>query len=95
MKVYRSLAMKQRWGAVTIQRHVRAFLARKRVRSIVEAAFDTGLRVLARKRDEWMTGRKIRFAVALQRMIRRFLKRRAKMRQMELETKIELGKQNI
>lgn len=94
-QVYRALAAKQRWAAVTIQRHSRAFLARRRVRTIVEAKFDTGRRLIAKKRAEWIKDRQFRAAVCLQMLARRFIKRRRKMHQREQETKVELAKMEI
>jgi hypothetical protein len=40
--------LKRRWACITIQRHWRGYKGRRRVQTIVEAAYDTGMNVVTR-----------------------------------------------
>lgn len=45
--------MRLQWAATTIQRIVRGCNARRRVASVIQATYDTEIRMLARKKAAW------------------------------------------
>ena len=58
--------MRNRWAAATIQRIVRGRQARRRTATLVEALYDTGMRLLKQRREEWEASRLFRAATAIQ-----------------------------
>ncbi len=68
--------LKRRWAAIYIQRIARGMLCRRRVKSIVEAAYDTGKRLLEREKERWVQFCRFKATVCLQLLMRRCLVRR-------------------
>jgi hypothetical protein len=77
--------LRRRWAATTIQRVYRGRLARKRVACIIEARFDSGMRMLEQRRKQWIEQRRWRAALGIQALVRRFLRRRRTMKKLALQ----------
>eukprot|EP01038_Epipyxis_sp_PR26KG_P010405 gene10405-13975_t len=86
---YNKLRIKVFWAATQIQRVYRGKMARNRVQTMVEALYDTGKRQLVKDREAWMQRRYNKASLAIQMGMRRFMRRRATMRKLQLAMKME------
>ena len=67
--------LRREWAANTIQRSVRGLIARRRVQTRIQSIQQVGLWLLERKRNQWDMERLVRATCAVQRIIRRFIRR--------------------
>lgn len=86
---YRKKYYKFYWAAVTIQRHFRGRMSRRRVTSIVEAYYDVEKKKLEAARAAWIIERKQKAATAIQMTVRKFLRRRRTMKKMIEKNRID------
>ncbi len=86
---YKSYRIRRDWAAVTIQRIVRGNMARKRVQSMIEAIYDTGVRLIEYERRKFYENVKKKAIVYIQRLVRKFLKRRRAYHKRKLQLKLE------
>jgi hypothetical protein len=80
------------WATTTIQRLFRGRKQRKMVGTMIEAYYDTRKRQLAKEKEQWHFSRLVRASIAIQMVVRRFLRRRRTMKhfqQIELQREIE------
>ena len=86
---YRSYRIRRDWAAVTIQRMVRGDFARRRVQSMIEAIYDTGVRLIEYERRKFYQNLKKKAIVFIQRLVRKFLKRRRAYHKRQLQLRLE------
>ena len=63
---YNQLVTRRRWAVNTIARMVRGWIVRRRVKTTVEALYDTGKRQLAKMKEDWTNARRHRASVRIQ-----------------------------
>ena len=63
---YNQLVTRRRWAVNTIARMVRGWIVRKRIKTTVEALYDTGKRQLAKIKEDWINARRHRASVRMQ-----------------------------
>ena len=86
---YNREVLRRRWAIITVQRIYRGYRGRRRVQSIVEAAYDTGKRVLEMEKQRWQAYIHFKAACNVQLMVRRFLLRRRTMKRMHFNQQVE------
>jgi hypothetical protein len=80
---YQHKVKRRDWAVTQLQKVWRGFSERRRVQGQVEARFETGMRQLERDRNVWKLNRQMRACIRIQIMIRRFLRRRKAMKNLE------------
>eukprot|EP00603_Paraphysomonas_imperforata_P008507 CAMPEP_0114413724 /NCGR_PEP_ID=MMETSP0103-20121206/1007_1 /TAXON_ID=37642 ORGANISM="Paraphysomonas imperforata, Strain PA2" /NCGR_SAMPLE_ID=MMETSP0103 /ASSEMBLY_ACC=CAM_ASM_000201 /LENGTH=579 /DNA_ID=CAMNT_0001581817 /DNA_START=415 /DNA_END=2155 /DNA_ORIENTATION=- len=80
---YQHKIKRRDWAITQIQKVWRGFCERRRVQGQVEAKYETGMRKLIRDKNVWILNRRMRAVIRIQIMIRRFLRRRKRMRELE------------
>ena len=68
---YNQLMVRRRWAVNTIARMVRGWIIRKRIKTTVEALYDTGKRTLKKMKDDWMNARRNRASIRIQMAFRK------------------------